>query len=29
MEQGERTDDAVRRALRTLLDDYMEYAGTR
>lgn len=29
IEQGDRTDDAVRRALRTLLDDYMDYAGTR
>lgn len=29
MEQGDRTDDAVRRALRTLLDDYMDYVGTR
>lgn len=29
MEPGDRTDDAVRRALRTLLDDYMDYVGTR
>ena len=29
LEQGERTDAAVQKALRTLLEDYMDYVGTR
>jgi hypothetical protein len=29
LDPGDKTDGAVRRALRTLLDDYMDYAGTR
>jgi hypothetical protein len=29
MEAGDRTDEAVRRALRTLLEDYLAHVGTR
>lgn len=29
IEAGDRTDEAVRKALRTLLEDYMDYVGTR
>jgi hypothetical protein len=29
MEPGDRSDESVRRALRTMLEDYIDYVGTR